>query len=90
MADYQLTATAIILRTADSAFIPADPANRDYQAYLAWVAAGNTPDPVLPPSLVPIIAASTQALLIRQAKTAVAQGDHATAINLLLQLMETP
>lgn len=34
-----------IKRIADSAFIPFDPANTDYQAYLAWVAAGNTPEP---------------------------------------------
>jgi len=25
--------------------IPFDPDNTDYQAYLAWVADGNTPDP---------------------------------------------
>ena len=37
-----------ILRVADQAFIPNDPANRDYQAYLEWVAAGNKADP--PPS----------------------------------------
>ena len=32
-----------ILRIADNAFIPLDEANTDYQAYLKWVAEGNTP-----------------------------------------------
>lgn len=32
----------LIVRVADNAFIPPDPANTDYQAYLAWVAEGNT------------------------------------------------
>ena len=34
-----------IIRTTDSASIPLDEANTDYQDYLAWVAEGNTPDP---------------------------------------------
>jgi hypothetical protein len=34
-----------ILRVADNAFIPFDPANTDYQAYLAWLAEGNVPEP---------------------------------------------
>tara|TARA_S200000501_G_C20530047_1_gene615254 strand:+ start:547 stop:720 length:174 start_codon:yes stop_codon:yes gene_type:complete len=32
----------IILRIVDGAYIPVDPDNTDYQAYLAWVAEGNT------------------------------------------------
>lgn len=33
----------VIVRARDGAFIPFDPANRDYQDYLAWVAAGSPP-----------------------------------------------
>jgi hypothetical protein len=46
---YQLTTGDTILRLADNAFIPPDPANTDYAAYLEWVAAGNTPDPAPEP-----------------------------------------
>jgi len=34
-----------VLRVADNAYIPFDPDNTDYQAYLKWLAEGNTPEP---------------------------------------------
>jgi hypothetical protein len=42
---YQLTTGDTILRLADNAFIPPNPANTDYAAYLKWLAAGNMPQP---------------------------------------------
>jgi hypothetical protein len=34
-----------VLLIADNAFIPFSEANTDYQAYLKWLAEGNTPTP---------------------------------------------
>lgn len=35
----------VVFRITDNTSIPFDPANTDYQAYLKWVAEGNTPEP---------------------------------------------
>jgi hypothetical protein len=43
--DTMMGAASCIKRLADNAFIPQDPANTDYQQYLAWVAEGNEPSP---------------------------------------------
>jgi len=61
---YQLTPSPItILRTSDNAYIPTDPDNTDYQAYLKWLdgyemvngvwektSESNTPEPADEPS----------------------------------------
>lgn len=70
MYTYSLTQSTSILRS-DGATIPPDPANTDYAAYLAWVAAGNTATPVDPV----VIAAQAQAQLATQAQALLDKSD---------------
>lgn len=47
-ASYQLDGAAGVIREADGAHIPDNPLNLDWQAYQAWLTAGNTPDAAAP------------------------------------------
>ena len=42
---FNQTRHTVVIRLADHATVPFDPANTDYQAYLKWLAEGNTPEP---------------------------------------------
>lgn len=52
---YQLTTGDNIFRIEDGAFIPPDPANIDYAAYLAWLDEGNEPEPAPEPDPAPAL-----------------------------------
>ncbi|MBP2635063.1 MAG: hypothetical protein H6Q72_970 [Firmicutes bacterium] len=70
---YKLTKSTAIIRLADNANIAAKEDNRDYQEYLAWVAAGNTPE-----------AAQTEAEILTE-KTTALDIEYQTTIDQLAQ-----
>ena len=69
---YKLTNHNTIIRLSDNAYIPMDPNNSDYAAYLAWAANQNVPLPAdgPPPEQIQAeVTEATQARLDNFAKT---------------------
>jgi hypothetical protein len=64
-AEYEALQGGAVRRVADGALIPADPLNTDYQRFLEWQEAGNTPDTPPPPG--PTVVLSVLPVALRRA-----------------------
>jgi hypothetical protein len=92
MSEYQLTAdAAIVVRTADSAHIPNDAANRDRIAYEAWLADGGVPDPyVAPPPTPPEADPQTTTLYDHENRLRAIEGQPPITVLDFVDMMKAP
>ena len=94
MSEYQLIndpmtcgISETVLRVADQAYIPNDPANRDRAEYETWVAAGNVPDPP-PVQAQASVAADQRAHHLEEARKLVEHGHTKQALGMLIDLLK--
>src|SRR5579859_3039696 len=83
---YTITGATTIKRNADGAFIPTDPANKDFVEYEAWVAAGNVADPAPVPPKPTMISAGDFLARFTAAEEQAIQGAAATNVGIALGL----
>lgn len=82
---YKILTDSLVSRTSDGACIPCDESNSDYREYLAWVALGNTPQPIdAPTNLVP------QVITMRQARLALLQVGLLSSITTAISQLPSP
>lgn len=82
---YQLTKNNFVLRLSDSATIPRDPENADYQAVLAWIEGGNTLQEAPPEPPTPILAVT-----MRQARLALLAAGRLSQIDAAIESLPSP
>lgn len=84
---YTLTNGGTVIRDSDGAFLPDDPGNIDFQAYQAWVAAGNTPTPAPAAPAPPVDPGLAK---LQAARSADNNNDLKTAIEAILDYLGAP
>lgn len=73
-----------IVRMTDNAYIPVDEHNSDYQNYIEWLAAGNTPEQYVESPSIP------QTLTMRQARLALLDAGKLSSVDAAIDNLPSP